>query len=816
MLKFLGGDGEQAGRIRAHDWAGSPVGVPEQWNSALRTLVGLMLTANQPMFVVWGEQQTLFYNDQLRPILGDKHPGALGRPFLDVWSDVADDMRPIVDAAYAGSVTHMDDITLFTDRNGYQEETHFSFSFNPIRDDDGEVRGFFCPCIETTQAVLAARTIRENNVRNRQIVDSAIDFAIVATDLDGLVTTWNEGAHRILGWTEAEMLGETAERFFTPEDRAAGRIETEMRCALEAGRGNDERWHVRKDGERFWAAGEMTPLLDDARATVGFVKVLRDRTEKRLAEEALSRNREELAQAHAELKQLNASLEGEVSRQHAELDRLWASSPDLLLVIGFDGVFQRVNPAWTTMLGYAPEELVGHHVNEFVVIEDHAATDEAVDVAAGGDIARIVNRYRHKDGSTRWISWVGAQAGDATYATGRDITAEREAAEALRQTEDALRQAQKVEAVGQLTGGVAHDFNNLLTVIRGSVDLLRRSDLSDDRRTRYVDAIGDAADRAAKLTSQLLAFARRQSLTPETFDAADSISRLRPMLATLAGSKVSVAVEADDCPCVIHADRSQFDTAIVNMAVNARDAMHGEGKLTITVSKRDGMPMIRTHPAVAGEFVTVALRDTGSGIDPEQMDSIFQPFFTTKALGHGTGLGLSQVFGFAKQSGGEVVVESKLGEGSIFTLFLPRAQQDVRDQGEPSLADDDSVKHGGCVLVVEDNLEVGRFATAALAELGYTTVLARDGAQALAELATGAGRFDVVFTDVVMPGMSGVELGSEIGRLHPDLPVILTSGYSDVLARDTDHGFNLIQKPYAVDDLAEALRSSITKASKVV
>ncbi len=288
-MRFMDHKGEQADRVRGHEWSATPLGAQDFWPSELRTLVSLMLTANQPMFIVWGNAQTLLYNDHLRPILGDKHPEAFGRPFLKVWSDVAETMRPIVEAAYAGTVTHMDDITLFTDRYGYEEETHFSFSFNPISNDDGEVLGFFCPCIETTQAVIAARSIRENNVRNRQIVDSAIDYAIIATDLTGHVTTWNEGARRILGWTEAEMLGEPLERIFTPEDRELGRLEREMEDALEQGRGNDERWHVRKDGERFWAAGEMTPLLNEEQTAVGFVKVLRDQSVQRLAEEERDR-----------------------------------------------------------------------------------------------------------------------------------------------------------------------------------------------------------------------------------------------------------------------------------------------------------------------------------------------------------------------------------------------------------------------------------------------------------------------------------------------------------------------------------------------
>jgi PAS domain S-box-containing protein len=375
----------------------------------------------------------------------------------------------------------------------------------------------------------------------------------------------------------------------------------------------------------------------------------------------------------------------------------------------------------------------------------------------------------------------------------------------LMTAEEALRQSQKMEAVGQLTGGLAHDFNNLLTVIRGSVDLLRRPGIADERRARYVDAIADTADRAARLTGQLLAFARRQALTPEPFDVRENVDAIQPMIHTLAGSRIAITVEAPDEPCVVEADRSQFDTALVNLAVNARDAMDGEGSLTFIIGTRSGMPAVRAHPAVAGEFVTVSVRDTGTGIAADRIDRIFEPFFTTKGVGEGTGLGLSQVFGFTKQSGGEVVVDSREGEGATFTIYLPAATQgeaigDAADDTAPALA------VGACILVVEDNAEVGSFATEALAELGYSTTLAPDGRTALEILAAPDAAFDIVFSDVVMPGMSGVDLGLEIRKRHPGLPVILTSGYSSVLAEGGNRGFELLHKPYSVDELAKALR----------
>lgn len=244
MLSFIVGDSEMAGRIRAFPWAGTSLGEPAAWPVALKTLVSVMLGANQPMFIAWGPDRTLLHNDQYISVLQGHHPGALGRPLLEVWSEIEGDLRPLVEGAYAGNPSYMEDILLIMERNGYPEETHFAYSYTPVPGEGGIVDGFFCACIETTEQVMAARRVRESEVRNRQIFDSATDYAIIATDLGGRVTRWNEGARRVLGWTEAEMLGQTVERIFTPEDIAADRPAVELRCALEQGRGNDERWHI--------------------------------------------------------------------------------------------------------------------------------------------------------------------------------------------------------------------------------------------------------------------------------------------------------------------------------------------------------------------------------------------------------------------------------------------------------------------------------------------------------------------------------------------------------------------------------------------
>jgi two-component system NtrC family sensor kinase len=385
-------------------------------------------------------------------------------------------------------------------------------------------------------------------------------------------------------------------------------------------------------------------------------------------------------------------------------------------------------------------------------------------------------------------------------------------AEAARrmEAEDALKHGQRMEALGQLTGGVAHDFNNLLTVIRASADLLRRPNLPEERRERYIGAISDTVARAARLTSQLLAFARRQTLKPEVFDVGRCVNALRDMIRTLVGSRIEIVIDVPGEPCHVNADAGQFETALINMAVNGRDAMAGEGRLTITVQTVPELPALTRQAARQSPgYVTVVVSDTGVGIAEAQFNRIFEPFFTTKTIGHGTGLGLSQVFGFAKQSGGEVKVESKLGQGATFTLYLPRVAsptEPAQPRAEPALPISGD---GMSILVVEDNIAVGRSATDALAELGYQTTLVDNARDALEELVGSGSRFDVVFTDVVMPGMTGLELAAEMRRLDLDVPVVLASGYSHVLAQQGTQGFELLQKPYSTEELARALHRAV-------
>jgi PAS domain S-box-containing protein len=661
---FLAGGGQMGAMMRAYEWSTSPLGAPKTWSASLGTGVGIMLNSAFPVFAAWGHELTFLYNDLFADILVKKHPDALGRPFQEIWFELWDDIQPLIARALEGEAIYTEKMPFRMLRRGYEEDTSFTFSYSPLRDENGAIRGLFCTCAETTQQV----------------------------------------------------------------------------------------------------------------------------------------------RADAEIRQLAQTLESRVAEATQERDRLWRNTQDIQVVINGQGLFQAVNPAFTAILGWTPDEVLGRSLFDFLVNDDEAPTQQALDDARVDKIPIIENRYRHKDGGFRWISWVAAPEGDQIYASGRHITAEKEQAEALRHAEDAMRQSQKLEAIGQLTGGVAHDFNNLLTVIRGSVDLLRRPGLTEERRARYTDAIASTADRAAKLTGQLLAFARRQALKPELFDAGTNLQAMQDIVGTLAGSRVRIEVIISDDPCFIEADPSQFDTAIINMAVNARDAMDGEGSLTFMVAATSRVPAVRSHPAVDGDYVCVSINDTGHGIAASEIDRIFEPFYTTKSVGQGTGLGLSQVFGFAKQSGGDVTVESTPGVGTTFALYLPRAPAPT-SAGETQVRQVEDGLSGICVLVVEDNAEVGEFATTTLTELGYSTVYAPNAQAAIRELEHDADRFHIVFSDVIMPGMSGIELAKLIKMRHPTLPVVLTSGYSHVLAEEGSKGFELLHKPYSMEQLSRYLRA---------
>jgi PAS domain S-box-containing protein len=514
--------------------------------------------------------------------------------------------------------------------------------------------------------------------------------------------------------------------------------------------------------------------------------------------------------AEARLRELNETLESRVAEalagrkvfadvvegtdafvQVADLDFRWlainkASADE------FERIYGRRPKVGDSMLELL-EDRPDHQAAVRAVWARALAGEEFVETAEFGDTALQRRAYEMKFNTLRDAT--GARIG--AYQFVYDVTERVRDQSLLLEAQEQLRQAQKMEALGQLTGGVAHDFNNLLTIIKSSAYLMRRPGVAEERQRRYIDMISNTVDRAAKLTGQLLAFARRQALKPEVFDVGGRIRAVADMLQTVVGSRVTIEMTLAPEPAFVEADASQFETALVNMVVNSRDAMDGQGTLAITVSTGPG----------PGGLVAVAIRDTGVGIPPDDLAHIFEPFYTTKGIGKGTGLGLSQAYGFAKQSGGELAVASEVGRGTTFTLYLPRAEGPAEPVGAPAEADSSGAARGEgrCVLVVEDNADVGMFSTQLLRDLGYETTWAPDAKEAL-RLLEESNRYHAVFSDVVMPGMSGIELGQEIRRRHPQLPVVLTSGYSHVLAQEGRHGFELLQKPYAVEELSRVLR----------
>jgi PAS domain S-box-containing protein len=661
----------------------------------------------------------------------------------------------------------------------------------PIRDEEGRLRRIGGIAQDVTAEHEREEALRASEEQFR-VFAQAMPSHVWAARPDGQLYWFNDPVYAYSGARPGALDGSAWADIVHPDDREAAAAT--WRRALEGGGDYETEFRVRReDGAYRWFLVRGKPVRDRHGTVASWVGTNTDIEDRK--------------RHVADLVRFNEALERRIEERTAEHDRVWRNSRDLLVVVGVDGVFRAVNPAWKAILGHDPAAVVGRSFLEFIWPEDRVVTRTALTYAASAeDLTAFENRYQHRDGSPRWISWHTAAEGDVVYAYGRDVTAEKERAAALAQAEEALRQSQKLEAVGQLTGGVAHDFNNLLTIIRSSVDFLRRPDLPEVRKARYLDAVSDTVERAAKLTGQLLSFARRQALNPEAFDVAACLCGVAEMLDTVTGARIRVVIELPDAACFVRADRSQFETALVNMAVNARDAMDGEGTLTLRLACGSGKPAIRGHAPAPGPFAAVSLADTGSGIPPEVVGRIFEPFFTTKEVGKGTGLGLSQVFGFAKQSGGDVDVRSAPGRGTTFTLYLPEVEPGGREEPLAERAEAASGGAGQRVLVVEDNVEVGRFATQILEDLGYETTWAANAGEALALLGAEGSGFDAVFSDVVMPGMNGVELAREIRRRLPGLPVVLASGYSHVLAQEGGHGFELLHKPYSADQISRILQ----------
>ncbi len=672
-LDFLAGGGSTGALMRTHDWSQSPLGPPDSWPQPLRTVVGLLLQSRFPMFVAWGGDLGFLYNDAYAEILGAKHPRALGRRFHDIWSEIWPDISPLIDAALAGRATYREDLPLVMNRKGFDEQTWFTFSYSPLRDENGKVAGMFCACTETTPRVVAERALRDLNETLERRVDEAL-------------------AQRKL-------------------------------------------------------------LADIVEGTNAFVQV-----------------------ADLEYRWLA------INRAAAdEFERIFGQRP-------------RIGASMLDLLASQPE----HQAAVKAVWSRALAGEEFVEVAEFGDPARDRRAYEMRYNALRDRDGKRIGAYQFVY----DVTERLRDQERLRRAEEALRHAQKLESLGQLTGGVAHDFNNLLAVFANGLQLLERN-VGEEQRQRVYEGMRRAIARGTGLTHHLLAFSRRRPVKPEAINIAAHLTGMREMLQRSLRGDIGVEMEFGAELWPVEIDAGEFELAMLNVCVNARDAMASGGTITITAKnlKEAG------EDGVLTDFVKLSVADTGSGMPPDVLARAFEPFFTTKDVGKGSGLGLPQVYGFAQQSGGRLTLDSEVGVGTVVTLLLPRSSRQPATSVDASSAScvrgDDA--HRGEVLLVEDDPEVAALTQEMLSHLGFTVIHAASPAAALGALAN-ARSVDIVFSDIMMAGgMGGLDLAREIKRRQPNLRVVLTTGYAGAAAGMEDGEFGLLMKPYSLEALAHAL-----------
>jgi PAS domain S-box-containing protein len=619
--------------------------------------------------------------------------------------------------------------------------------------------------------------------RFQYLISGISDYAIYMLDPNGMISSWNAGAQRFKGYTPQDILGRHFSSFYTPEDREAGLPTRALAIALAEGKYEAEGWRVRKDGSRFWANVVIDPIYDETGKLLGYAKITRDITERKKAEDAL--------------------------RESEQRFRLLVQGVTdyAIYMLSPEGVVTNWNVGAERIKGYSYEDIVGSHFSRFYTPEDRDAGVPRNALRTAASVGRYeAEGWRvRKDGTRFWAHVVvdairdehGELLGFAKIT--RDLTEKKAAEEALAEANRALWQSQKMESIGQLTGGVAHDFNNLLSVLASGLEVL-----SLTRRTtadvKTFDSMRRAIDRGATLTQQLLAFARQQPLQPETRNVNRLISGFESVLRRAGNASIEFALELEPHLHNTVIDSARFESALLNLVVNARDAMPDGGRIGITTANAT-LREREVAALAAGEYVKVTVSDTGTGMSDETVARAFEPFYTTKEMGKGTGLGLSQVYGFIKQSGGEVVIRSELGEGTRIEIYLPAAEGGGLDQ------------HGSgteLVLIVEDEPDLIDAAAALFISMGYDVLTAAGAQEALEVLADR--EVDILFTDIVMPnGMNGLELAQYTREVYPHIQIILASGYPlPALKLDpaAANEYVFVNKPYRLSDLARALRST--------
>jgi PAS domain S-box-containing protein len=658
-----------------------------------------------------------------------------------------------------------------------------------IRDEDGRLIGFAKVTRDITERRAAQQALIESERRFRLLVQGVIDYAIYMLDPSGVVVNWNAGAERLKGYTADEIVGQHFSRFYTREDRLGG-LPFRVLAAARESRYEGEGWRVRKDGSRFWASVVVDPIRTETGELLGFAKITRDITERRAAQEALRESE----------RQLRLLVRGVTDYALYMLDP--------------NGIITSWNSGGERLKGYTPDEIVGQHFSRFYTEQDRSAGLPARALQTAVEKGRFeAEGWRvRKDGTLFWANVVvdpirdddGRLVGFAKIT--RDVTERREAQLALERAQAQRAHIQKMEALGQLTGGVAHDFNNLLMIVSGHLETIKKLLASDQKGSRAAEAIAIAASRGASLTRQLLSFSRRQMLNPVVFSIGESVEAIRPMLESSVPASVDLATMISTDIWPVRADISEFELALINLTLNARDAMPNGGMIAfsadnVTLSRGD------VSEDLEGDFVAITVADTGSGIPADILPKVFDPFFTTKDASKGTGLGLSQVHGFVHQSGGTVRVDSQMGKGTRVTLLLPRAHAIAERPGPEPIVD---ATARGRVLLIEDNPEVAEATTVLLEQLGYEVERAGEAEAALEAMKDQ--EFDLVISDIVMAGpMDGLALANAIRQRFPGVPILLVTGYSHAVAA-AEVDFPVLRKPFQLADLGRAAAKLIGEA----
>ncbi|MEJ5058994.1 MULTISPECIES: hybrid sensor histidine kinase/response regulator [unclassified Pseudomonas] len=625
--------------------------------------------------------------------------------------------------------------------------------------------------------------------RFRLLIDAVIDYAIYMIDPDGIIISWNAGARRFKGYEEAEILGQHFSRFYTEEDRRIGKPQLALDTAIREGRFEGEGWRVRKDGTHFWSHVVIDPIYDTSGQLLGFAKITRDLTDRKMAEEVLKQSEQQF--------------------------RLLVQSVTdyAIYMLDPDGRLTNWNLGAQRIKGYAPEEIIGQHFSLFYTPEDRAAGEpqRTLDIAVRE--GRFENKgWRVRKDGTRFYAHVvvdpiwgetGTLLGFAKIT--RDITEVTQAQQALEKTREALFQAQKMQAIGQLSGGIAHDFNNLLTVILGNLEIVRKRIADDPKITRLIDNATQGAQRGVSLTQRMLAFARRQELKSEPVELPILVQGISGLLRSSLGPSVVLETRFPPQLEPVMADVNQLELAVLNLATNARDAMPHGGKIVISTRAEEVREEIRPH-MVAGRYVCLSVTDTGEGMDEATLASAMDPFFTTKGLGKGTGLGLSMVHGFIEQLGGRFVLKSKKDHGTTAELWLPVAASGSQ---QAAVIDELATPEVSrlCVLVVDDDSLVLTSTCLLLEDLGHRVIAATSGVQAL-ELFEAEKAIDLVITDMAMPQMSGAQLADAIRTRKSDVPIILATGYAERLEGNAAR-LPRLPKPFTQHNLVEIIAAAM-------